>query len=400
MKKEPNNIYLDYSAATPLDKSVYAAMEPYFLDMCANAGALHAEGEKSKKVIHTAREELARMIGGSREEIIFTSGGTESNNLAILGTYERLIKEGRSPDTMHMIFLSIEHSSVKDCMNALACKGVRICEVAVPENGVVRAEDVIASIEKDTVLVSVMLVNSEIGTIQPIAEISAGLQKKKKEWGRERVEYPHFHTDASQAPVFLSCVVDELGVDLMTIDGQKIYGPKGVGFLYIRKGVELSPIMYGGVQEKGLRPGTPNTPLIVGLASAYALAEREREKRCILFSRLQEKLIHGILSSCKGATLNGDRERRVCGNVNISFPKVEGEYMQYALSTKGIYVSTRSACRGNEKGGSSVVRALGVGEERAISAIRFSLGDSTTEEHISTVIQSVRDVCAKGNLKI
>lgn len=384
---DEKRIYLDFAAATPLNRSVYDAMEPYMLRICANAGALHADGEEAKKAIEEARGQVAACVGGAPSEIVFTSGGTEGNNLAILGLYERLIAEGRSPSSLHMMHLSIEHSSVRDAMEALAKKGVAITEIPVDKSGVVDPQTVANLVQDNTVLISIMLVNSEVGTIQPLREIAEHIKSR-----RGTTLMPYLHTDASQAPVFVSCNVESLGVDMMTIDAQKMYGPKGVGFLYIRFGVTIAPIMFGGTQERGLRPGTPVTPLIVGLASSLMLAEAKRKERNEQFVPLKNRLIDGVLAVYPKAVLNGDRERRISGNVNISFVGIEGEYMMYALSKRGIDASTRSACLGKQKGGSYVIRAIAGGDDEALSAIRFSFGDGITMKDIDYTISAISEI--------
>lgn len=385
-KDKTQGIYLDYAAATPLDSEVYTAMEPYWRDCAGNAGALHAAGRAAKEAVERARVACAHAVDAETDEIIFTSGGTEGNNLAIFGLYERLLEEGRKSEEMHMVTISIEHSSVHDCFKALERKGVRISYVPVEKSGVVSPEAVLEAIEEDTVLVSVMLVNSEIGTIQPLSAIASGIAAKRKE---HQQVFPYFHTDASQAPAYVSCGVDEHGVDMMTIDAQKMYGPKGVGFLYVRGHTHIAPLLYGGSQERGMRPGTPNTPLIVGLARALQLAEERRESRNQRLCALRDRLIDGVERAIPGAVLNGEKERRVSANANFSFPGIESESMLYALDAVGICVSARSACLGSAGGGSYVVRALGASEEEVLSAVRFSLGAGTTEENIEEVLSEL-----------
>ena len=388
-KLSHNRIYLDYAAATPLHPRVFDAMMPYWQEVYGNAGALHTDGVRAREAIEQSRARCAAFIGAIPEEIIFTSGGTESNNLALFGVFEQLLKEGRRPEDMHFISLSIEHSSVGDCLKVLEKKGVNITQVSAGENGVVSVENIMNALKENTVLISVMLVNSEIGTIQPICELAKKIRQYRKE---KNTRLPYLHTDASQAPAYISVKEYANGADLITVDAQKMYGPKGSGFLYVKKGVSLSPILYGGTQERGMRPGTPVTPLIVGFAEACDLVEAQREEKIKEIRELRQLFLDEVLAHIPHTELNGDREKRIAGNVNISFVGQESEYILYALDVRGISVSTRSACLGGTGGGSFVVRSLGKGDAYALSSVRFSFGYPTTREEIEYTIKALKDI--------
>lgn len=385
---ETKRIYLDHAASTPVLPGVLDAMMPYWNDVFANAGAIHSDGVKAKQALEDARETCARMLAVKSTDIIFTSGGTESNNLAVFGLAEALLEKGMHYADMHFITGTIEHASILDCFKVLERKGAALTIVPVKGDGIVHPEDVADAITDKTVLVSIMYANSEIGTIQPIRDISEAI--KKKIAGTEQKIY--FHTDACQAPVYLSCHADSLGVDLMTIDAQKLYGPKGSGCLYIKQGTPIAPLMRGGNQERNLRPGTPVVMLAVGLAKAFEIAESARKEESERVLLLREYFIDRVLSEIPSAHLNGSRKNRLPNNVNFSFPTKSAEMIVLTLDRKRISASTRSACHVGEKGGSHVVRALGLGEDYATSAVRFSLGRSTTKEMIDATVGVLKEI--------
>jgi cysteine desulfurase len=383
-------IYLDNSAATPLDSRVYKAMEPYWLMHIGNAGGLHQEGQIAKDAIATARKQVAVAIDVKEDEIICTSGGTEANNLAIVGRFLALRKQGVEPAAMHMVTTAIEHSSVRDCYKQLETYGVQTSYVPVDQEGYARPEDIAAACTDQTVLVSVMYVSNEIGTVMQLPAIRRALNKV---YEQKRELQPLFHTDASQAPAWLDCTSSRLGVDLMTLDAQKVYGPKGAGCLYRRHGVVLEPVLFGGNQEFGLRPGTPPTPLIVGMGQSLAYVQNERGEYLERVRKIRDVFVDEVLKQVPQAELNGPPlTERLPNNVNLSFPGLESEQIVFALDHVGVAASTRSACLFGDKPGSYVIRALEKGEAYATSSIRFSLSRYTTEEQIMTAAQHLIDV--------
>lgn len=379
-------IYLDHAASTPVLPSVLEAMAPFWSESFGNAGAIHSLGVLAKRALESAREECAKLLEVKATDIIFTSGGTESNNLAIFGLIEALAEKGTAYADMHCITGAVEHASVLDCFRALEKKGVKLTIVPVGEDGVLHADAVAEAIIPQTVLVSVMYANSEIGTIQPIREIAEAIHAKAP------TQKIYFHTDASQAPVYLSCHADTLGVDLMTVDAQKMYGPKGSGFLYIKNGTPIMPLMRGGTQERGLRPGTPVTMLAVAMGKVCTIALHDRKDENERVTALRDYFISAIEKEIPTASLNGSRTNRLPNNVNFSFPGLSGEMIVLGLDQKGIAASTRSACHVGEKGGSHVVRALGKGEEYATSAVRFSFGRMTTKEDLEYAVRTLKEV--------
>ncbi|MDO8620558.1 MAG: cysteine desulfurase family protein [bacterium] len=378
-------IYMDYASTTPLDPRVGKVMEPFFTKSFGNPSSIHAEGVVAKKALDNARTNVARCLEAHADEIVFTSGGTEANNLAIFGvvnffTRSDLVKP-------HIVTTNIEHSSVLEPLKELERKGrAEVTYVPVEENGIVKAENILSAIHPNTVLISVQYANNEIGTIQPIRKIGQLLSSVKgqrsKVKGREKV-YPLFHVDACQAPLYLRCLVNALGVDLLTLDAHKIYGPKGVGALYVRRGTPLSPILLGGGQERGLRSTTENIPAIVGFAEALRIATTEREKESLRIGKLRDQLHSDILQNV-GMTkviFNGDIKERLPNNLNISFFGVDTEFLTLRLDAEGIAVSTKSSCLKDEKE-SYVVSALGGTKERARCSLRFTLGRFTTKKEI------------------
>lgn len=353
-----HRVYLDNAASTAVDKDVVESMRPYWNEKYGNAGGvLHNDGMDANNAIKNARTDIASYIGARDDEIIFTSGGTEGNNLAILGVMRELDNSGVPIESMHVITTTIEHSSVLDIFKYLEKHGAEVTYVEVNENGLVSADDVKNEIKDNTVLVSIMMANNEIGTIQPVDEIGKIISPLKK--GRDIPLY--FHTDASQAALYMKVNVETLHADLITFDAQKMYGPKGIGFLYKKRGVKLQPIFIGGNQEFGLRPGTPNTPFIVGFQKAFEMAEEQREKNNKQMTELRDYFIDELEKL--GGILNGDPKKRLPNNLNISFQGQDGEFFVISLNEKGISCSTKSACLGPNTGGSFVISALGKGDD-------------------------------------
>jgi cysteine desulfurase len=411
--RKRKRIYFDIAASTPLDTRVGRAMRPYWSKIYGNAGAIHQEGVAAKRALMKSRETVARIMGARPDEVIFTSGGTESNALAIFGVIRAYEHEhGGDLSGLHVVTTTIEHPSVLESFRELASRGARVDCIDVDSRGFVDMAKIRKVITPTTTLVSVMYVNNEVGTIEPIAEIGRVIQKVKRQAqrqsslklkqkgglkvnGSDRVSYPYFHTDASQAPLFLPIDVQKLGVDLLTIDAQKLYGPKGVGALYLARGVKIKPVFYGGQQEKGLRPGTEPIPLIVGLASSLAIAHKEREEAARRLTKLRDYFIEQVNKKIPKAVLNGDPTKRLPNNVNFSFPGFDNEFLIISLDARGIACSSRSAClTGGE--GSYVVRALGKSTREAASSIRFSMHKHATKKEVQYVVKALVDVTSKS----
>jgi len=364
-------IYLDNAATTAVDERVIKKMKPYFDEIYGNPSSFHSAGKAGKDAIEEARERVARIFNCKTSEIIFTSSGTESDNLAILGV-------ARKRNSGHIITTKIEHPAVTEPCEQLEKEGFRVSYVKVNKEGLISPEDVVAAIQLDTILVSVMYANNEVGTIQPIKEIVEAVKKENKNI--------LVHTDACQAGGVLDLDVEELGVDLMTINGSKLYGPKGVGILYVRSGVKLQPLTFGGGQEQNLKPGTENVPAIVGFAEALDLSQKGKEKENKRLRELRNKLIKGILEGVERARLNGHAEKRLPNNVNVSFARVEGEAIVLYLDSKGVFAATGSACSSKSLEPSHVILALGESAEVAHSSIRFTLGKDTIEKDIDYLL--------------
>ena len=383
-------IYMDYAGATPLDPRVYKAMLPYFGKKFGNPSSIHAEGVLAKKALETARRSVAGILQARADEIFFTSSGTELNNMAILGIVAEtatadsrgLHADLRRNSEMHFITTAIEHSSVLECFRELESRGAKVDYAQVRENGIVEPNTIAKLLRPETVLVSVGYANNEIGVIQPIRKISKVIRAHNLK--------TFFHSDGSQAPLYLDCNTDRLGVDLMTLDGHKMYGPKGVGILFVRRGTPLTPIIFGGGQERGLRSATENVALIVGISRALEIASSLRKKESTRLAILRDYFHSDVLKNIRTSNLivNGDMKERLPNNLNISIPGTDTEFLLLKLDAEGIAVSTKSSCLGTE-GGSYVVRALGGGEARALSTLRFSFGRQTTKKDIDTVIKKL-----------
>ena len=374
-------IYLDHNATTPVDPSVVAAVTSTLQEKFGNASSVHSFGQTAKTVVGDARAAVAELIGAGPQEIVFTSGGTESDNLAIRGTAEALLPTKRR----HLITTSIEHEAVLQTLKALAKHNWLVTLLPVGDSGIVEAQALDAVITDDTVLVSVMHANNEIGTIQPLAELAA-------------VAHRHgalFHTDAVQSIGKLKVNVTDLDVDLLSLSAHKCYGPKGVGALWIRRGSRLVSTMTGGKQERNRRAGTENVPGIAGLGAAARRALEKTETEADRLAALRDLLEAGILHGVPGTLVNGDPTRRIANTTNISFDRVEAESLLIALDLEGIAVSTGSACSSGTLQPSHVLRAMGCSPHRAQSSIRFSLGAGNTAEEIDRVIDLLPRVVDK-----
>jgi cysteine desulfurase len=356
-----------------LDNSVAAAMSRAVVETFGNASSVHGFGQQARAAVDRARREVAGLIGAKQNEIVFTSGGTEANNLAIRGLCEAAASHGR-----HVIISAIEHPSVGGVCKELETRGWEVTRLPVYENGIVRVEDVEKAIRPDTVLITIMLANNEIGTIQPIREIGSVVREKKNLW---------LHTDAVQAAGRLPLNVDELGCDLLTMSAHKLYAPKGIGALYVRRGVRLHGQNVGGHQERERRAGTENVPGIVAFGEAAKLALEELPQRSAHDRTLRDKFEAQVRSRIKDVVMNGDREQRLGHLSNISFRFIEGEGLLINLDLEGVAVSTGSACSSGTLEPSPVIRALGVNDELARGSIRFSFGKDNTEDDVDYTVE-------------
>ncbi len=373
-------IYLDYAATTPMHPEVMKAMIPYFTDAFGNPSSIHSYGQEAKGAIEEARVKVARLIGARNEEVVFTSGGTESDNFALKGVAFANKSKGN-----HIITSSIEHHAILETCKFLERRGFKVTYLPVDEYGLVNPSDVKKAITNRTILISVMHANNEVGTIEPIAEIG----KITKEAGI------YFHTDAVQAAGHIPLDVNELKVDLLSMSAHKLYGPKGVGALYIRIGTKLAPFMYGGEQERRRRASTENVPGIVGFGKAAEVAQQDMGEEAERLTYLRDRLIKGLLEHIDHVRLNGHPLIRLPNNVNVSVDYVEGESMVLNLDLEGICVSTGSACSSSSLEPSHVLLAMGLSHEQAHGSLRFTLGKWTTEEEIGRVLEVLPRIVAK-----
>ncbi|WP_178133774.1 IscS subfamily cysteine desulfurase [Vineibacter terrae] len=375
LRRNDQPIYLDYQATTPMDPRVLEAMMPYFTTKFGNPHSRsHSYGWEAEEAVEKARAQIARLIGGDEKEVIFTSGATESNNLAIKGV-AHFYKDRRN----HIVTLVTEHKCVLDTCRHLEQEGFEVTYLPVQQNGLVDLEQLRAAITDKTVLVSVMAVNNEIGVIQPLKEIGALCREKGA----------FFHTDAAQAVGKIPLDVQEMNIDLMSISGHKIYGPKGIGALYVRRKprVRLVALIDGGGQERGFRSGTLPTPLCVGLGEACEIAMKEMESEATQLRKLRDRFLKGIQAQLPDTYVNGDMEQRIPGNLNISFAYVEGESL--IMGIKSLSVSSGSACTSASLEPSYVLRALGVEEELAHTSLRIGFGRFTTEHEVDTAVDDI-----------
>ncbi len=387
-------IYLDNAAATPVDVGILKIVNETAKKFPGNPSALHREGVEARAVLETARAQIAGVLSAHSDEIIFTSSATEANNMALLGTVAEARMRGI--ENPHIIVSAIEHPSVIEVARALARDGVRVDYLPVDKSGIVDIKKLRKLITADTVLVSVMYANNEIGTIEPIRDIAKEIRHARKVNGSA---YPYLHTDAAQATNYLDMNVLRLGIDLMTLSSGKVYGPRGVGALFIKRGVSFSSLMYGGLQEEGRRPGTETVALAHGFAEAILLAEKIKNKEFVRVKKLRDLLAQEILKSISGTRVNGElgskaSKLEILPNIlNISFTGVESEALVIYLDAVGIAVSGKSACKSSSSVTSYVILAIGNTEDKEAGAIRFSLGRETKREDIlRTVKELVRIV--------
>ena len=372
-----SSVYLDHAATTPVRPEVLETMLPCFSETFGNASSIHMFGQKAKKVLEDAREVVAACIWAEAKEIYFTSGGTESDNLAIKGIAHANKNKGK-----HVITSKIEHHAVLNCCKYLEDEGYEVTYLPVDRFGIVDLQALEKAIRPETILVTMMLANNETGTLQPVSEI-AEITKKRG--------IP-LHTDAVQAIGKIPVNVDELGVDLLSVSGHKIYAPKGIGALYVRRGTKIDPLFHGGHHERRKRPGTENVPSIVGLAKAMELAREEMQPSSTRLGELRDRLERGIREKIQHTHLNGHPENRLPNILNMSFEFVEGESLLLTLDMRGIAVSTGSACTSGALEPSHVLQAMGVGPAVAQGSLRFSLGRDNTEHEIDFVVESLAEI--------
>lgn len=370
------SVYFDHGATTPMREEVLEAMLPFLKDKFGNPSSLHSFGREAKKHIDDAREKVASAIGAHPEEIIFTSGGTEADNLAIQGTVARLKDKGN-----HIITSQIEHHAVLDTCEAMEKQGYKVTYLPVDEYAMIDPNDLKEAITDDTILITIMHANNEVGTIQPIKEM-AKIAKENN--------IP-FHTDTVQTVGSYPVDVRELGVDMLSLSGHKLNGPKGVGALYIRKGSKIKKILHGGAQERKIRPGTENLPGIIGLGEATKLAVLELDKKIKETTYLRDKLIEG-LSKIEYTRLNGHPTERLPGNANVSIEYVEGESLLLNLDMKGIAASSGSACTSGSLEPSHVLKAMGLDHQSAHGSLRFTIGRGNTEEDIDYLLDVIPEI--------
>jgi cysteine desulfurase len=374
-------IYLDHNATTPVEPAAADAMMRALQDLFGNASSVHYYGQQAKAAIDDARSSVAALIGAEPSEIIFTSGGTEADNFAIRGAAEALELTGRR----HLITLGIEHEAVLNTFKALAKRGWRTTVLPLDASGIVSPDRLREAMTDDTALVSIMHANNEIGTVQPITELAA----------IAHLRGALFHTDAVQSAGKIPVNVRALGVDLLSVSAHKFYGPKGIGALWAKRGVRLSPFLSGGKQERNRRAGTENVPGAIGMGIAAARAAQKMGADAARLAELRDRLENGILSSVPNTDVNGSREARVPNTTNISFDRIEAESLLIALDLEGVAVSTGSACSSGTLEPSHVLKAMNLSSHRAQNSIRFSLGASNTEQQIDHVIEILPRIVTK-----
>lgn len=385
-------IYLDYAAATPVKSSVKEAMLPYFLEYFGNPSAIHQEGQLARQAIEKARHLTARTLGSRSNEVYFTGNGTESNNLAILGYLRKLNRMGRGYETMEVITTGIEHPSILQLVPVIEELGVTVRQLEVNEFGLIGKDSLQELLSEKTVLVTFAYANSEIGTIQPVLRLSKIIKVYAKKFGITIC----VHLDGAQAPLWLPCAVNQLGVDMMSLDAGKCGGPKGVGVLYLRNNINILPLLVGGGQEEGLRSGTENVAGIVGAGLAIFEAQTKWEERSLRVREVVDSAIDYLQAVLPEALINSaPSENRLANNLNFSLPGFDTEYAVVWLDKHGISASTKSACAGAGSGRSQVVFTCTGDIARANSTIRLSAGEETTIAELKLVIDTLKQFCQK-----
>lgn len=373
-------IYLDNAATTKVSEEVFAAMKPYFCEQYANPSAIYTFAGKSMKAVDEARKDVAGLIGAQPNEIYFTAGGSESDNWAVKAAAEAYRAKGR-----HIITSAIEHHAVLHTCQYLEKQGYEVTYVGVDEYGVIKLDELAAAVREDTVLITVMAANNEIGTIQPLKEIGEIAKKNGI----------LFHTDAVQAYGHIPLDVDALGIDMLSGSGHKLYGPKGIGFLYIRKGVRIGAYVHGGAQERSRRAGTHNTPAIVGMGSAARLAAADLEENMKKQAALRDYLIRRVLDEIPHSRLNGHPADRLPGNASFCFRFIEGESLLILLDQKGICASSGSACTSGSLEPSHVLLAIGLPHETAHGSLRLTLSGETTKEELDVTVEELKKIVGR-----
>jgi cysteine desulfurase len=378
-----NRVYLDYNATTPVEPKVLDAMLPYFSGEFGNAASIHTPGQRARAAVETAREQVAALIGARAQEIVFTSGGTESDNHAVFGVVGQAflpVPSSTNADSFpHIITTAIEHEAVLNACQALEKSGVRVIYLSPGREGEINFDELWQAVRPETVLITVMHANNELGTVQPLEEIGR--------IAKERDIY--FHTDAVQSAGKVPIDVNQLGVDLLSLSAHKFCGPKGIGALYIRGGTRLRQLLYGGHHQRGFRPGTENVAGIVGLGIAAEIARESLTADARRVSALRDKLEQGLLACVPHARVNGGAASRTPNTTNLVFPGIEGEALLIALDLKGLACSTGAACSSGAVEPSHVLTAIGLPPEEARASLRFSLGRHTTEQEIDFALQVV-----------
>lgn len=392
-KKVHPHIYVDHASLTPLDPRVARVIAHANETWSANPSNIHTSAIKARTALSEARQTIARILGALSDEIVFTSGGTEGNNLAIVGavTAYEVSKRSKKSKKPHIIISNIEHSSVLETCRFLETSDrIDLNYLKVNSQGLVNPKNLRTLIRPETILISVMLANNEIGTIEPIAEIAKEIRYYKKLNNKDtKTVYPLLHTDACQAINYLPLQCDSLGVDLLTFNGSKIYGPRGSGVLYVRRKTPLVSLIHGGDQERGLRPGTESVAHAVGLAEALAIASKLREKEAKRLKVLQAYCFALLKKNIPGMYINGDQNTRLPNNVNVSIPGVSSERLIIELDAKGIEASGKSACKSDDPEESYVIEALGEKRNGTLGSLRLSFGRSTTQKDITTIVHAI-----------
>lgn len=373
-------IYFDNAATTKPRKEVIDKMLPFITESYGNPSSIYKIARENKNAVDEARENIAKVINANSNEVYFTAGGSESDNWALKGVADSYSNKGK-----HIITTAIEHHAILHTCQFLESKGFEVTYLPVDEYGIISLEDLKNAIREDTILISVMFANNEIGSVQPIAEIG----KIAREKGIV------FHTDAVQALGHVAIDVDAMNIDLLSASGHKLYGPKGIGMLYIKKGIKIKPLIHGGAQERNRRAGTENVPGIVGFGEAARLAGEELEAEGKRLTALRDKLIKGILSTIPHSRLNGHPDNRLPGNVNISFEFIEGESMLLLLDMKGVCASSGSACTSGSLDPSHVLLAIGLPHEKAHGSLRLSLGHFNTEDEVDYLLKELPPIVSR-----
>ncbi|OGY28866.1 MAG: hypothetical protein A3J50_03070 [Candidatus Woykebacteria bacterium RIFCSPHIGHO2_02_FULL_43_16b] len=384
-------VYLDYAGTTPMDTQVKRVILRYMDESWGNSSSVHEYGRKASELIDQSRIKVARVLGCKDHEIIFTGSGTESDNLAILGIARAYKKLGN-----HIVTSKIEHPAVlQACRYLEENEGFKLTYVSVDSRGLVNPDEISKSLTNKTILVSIMYANNEIGTIQPIAEIAKIIKERRDNKKTVGLRVPFFHTDACQAAGALNIKINNLGVDLMTLNGSKIYGPKATGCLSVKRGINLIPILLGGLQEMGRRAGTENQALIAGFAEALELSDQSRGKESTRLTELRDYAVYEIKKKIPGSHLNGDQKKRLPNNINFSFEGVDGEMLMIKLDQAGIMVSTGSACTTTSTEPSHVLEALRLGPDLVNGNIRITLGRQTNKKDIDHVLKKLYYIVGK-----